>query len=76
MKAYVLIVTEATETRVACNVIRRLPGVIEAHAVTGDYDIVAELDANNPAQLARIVREGIRRTAGVKSTTSLLVLVR
>lgn len=72
IKAYVLIVTDPGHTRQVYDTVRAIDGVVEAHEVMGPYDIVAELEVDNLTELPEIISDGIRRVAGVESTTSLV----
>jgi DNA-binding Lrp family transcriptional regulator len=53
--------------------IRDVPGVLAADAITGDYDIVASIQALDLAEL-RAVLAGVQEIAGVLKTTTCMVL--
>jgi DNA-binding Lrp family transcriptional regulator len=53
--------------------IRDVPGVQAADAITGDYDIVASIQALDLAEL-RAVLAGVQEIAGVLKTTTCMVL--
>ncbi len=53
--------------------IRGVPGVNGADAITGDYDVVATLEARDLAQL-RDILAGVQGVAGVIKTTTCMVL--
>lgn len=72
IKAYVLIVTDPGHTKNVYDTVRTIPGVVEAHEVMGPYDIVAELEVDNLTDLPPIISDGIRKVAGIESTTSLV----
>ena len=55
------------------NAIRDVPGVQAADAITGDYDIVASIQALDLAEL-RAVLAGVQEIAGVLKTTTCMVL--
>ena len=54
-------------------VIRGVHGVLAADAITGDYDIVASIEALDLAEL-RAVLAGVQEIAGVLKTTTCMVL--
>lgn len=53
--------------------IRDVPGVHAADAITGDYDVVASIEAQDLAEL-RAVLAGVQAVAGVLKTTTCMVL--
>jgi DNA-binding Lrp family transcriptional regulator len=53
--------------------IRGVPGVLAADAITGDYDIVASIQALDLAEL-RAILAGVQEIAGVLKTTTCMVL--
>jgi DNA-binding Lrp family transcriptional regulator len=55
------------------NTIRDVPGVHAADAITGDYDVVASIEARDLAQLREILA-GVQAIAGVIKTTTCMVL--
>jgi Lrp/AsnC family leucine-responsive transcriptional regulator len=56
-------------------VIQTIPGVTEAHLVTGSYDYVLWVACRDHADLMRLV-EALRKQAGVQDTQSRVVLKR
>jgi Lrp/AsnC family leucine-responsive transcriptional regulator len=56
-------------------VIQTIPGVMEAHLVTGNYDYVLCVACRDHADLMRLV-EALRKQAGVQDTQSRVVLKR
>jgi DNA-binding Lrp family transcriptional regulator len=53
--------------------IRGVPGVQAADAITGDYDIVASIEARDLAEL-RAILAGVQEITGVLKTTTCMVL--
>jgi DNA-binding Lrp family transcriptional regulator len=53
--------------------IRAVPGVGAADAITGDYDVVATIEAKDLAEL-RDILAGVQAIAGVIKTTTCMVL--
>ncbi|MGZ5199562.1 MAG: Lrp/AsnC family transcriptional regulator [Telluria sp.] len=56
-------------------VLETIPGVTDAHLVTGNYDYVLCVACRNHADLMRLV-EALRKQAGVQDTQSRVVLKR
>ena len=46
--------------------------VLSVDTVTGQYDVIAQLEAADPNQLANLVKDGIQRVEGVERTTTCL----
>ncbi len=64
-------------TRHVADVIEALSaidGVIAAHAVTGRYDVIAQVEAPDFAHLANSVLAELRQIDGVQSTETALVI--
>jgi Lrp/AsnC family leucine-responsive transcriptional regulator len=51
-----------------------LPEVMECHHVTGDYSYLLKVRTQNPAELDRLISEGIRNVPGVTRTHSVIVM--
>lgn len=72
IKAYVLVVANPGTTRSVYSALQKIEGVTESHEVMGPYDIVAELEVEDLADVPSILGEQIRIIPGVESTTSLV----
>jgi DNA-binding Lrp family transcriptional regulator len=72
IKAYVLLVANPGTTRSVYTAVQKIEGVVECHEVMGPYDIVAELQVEDLAEVPPILGEQIRTIPGVESTTSLV----
>lgn len=71
-RAYVLIRAEAGKVGSAVQEIRRLPNVRQADAVTGPYDVIALLEAEDFDTLGKSVVDGIQKIEGVYRTLTCL----
>jgi len=50
------------------------PGVVEAHKVLGNYDIIAEIEGEDIRTIIEVIMNDLRKIPGVKkSVTSLCV---
>jgi DNA-binding Lrp family transcriptional regulator len=74
MKAYVLVKARTGEVQSVCDQIRALDGVTEAHMTFGPYDVVAEVETADVAQLAVISASGIQTISGVEQTLTCLAV--
>jgi anthranilate phosphoribosyltransferase len=68
--AYVNIVSDPGAVSQAATTIREFDEVAAAHVVTGEYDIVAQLDLGDREALPRVVAERIHGVPGVIDTTT------
>lgn len=68
--AYVNIITETGEVSNAGKEINDLDEVKDLHVVTGDYDIIAQLDLNDREDLPSVVSEKIHSVDGVIDTVT------
>ncbi len=69
---YMLITTDAGELENVLTRIMKNPNVMEAHAVTGAYDIVAKISTPYIAEAMGNIIRSIRKIRGVKSTQTLV----
>lgn len=74
IKAYTLIDTAAGTSEAACEAIRAIEGVTEAHVVAGDFDVIVELEGDRPHDLLRTVTSRIRPLEGVGTTRTYVWL--
>lgn len=74
MKAYVLVKARTGEVKSACEQIRTLDGVTEAHMTFGPYDVVVEVETPDVARLALITASGIQTIPGVEQTLTCLAV--
>ncbi len=74
MKAYVLIKTRAGDIQEVVSSLRKLKGVKEAHMTFGPYDVVAEVETADVAQLGSLTASGIQPIPGVEQTLTCLAV--
>ena len=72
IKAYVLIVANPGATKAVYTALRKVKGVSDCYEVMGPYDIVAEVQVEDLADVPPILSDHIRTIPGVESTTSLV----
>jgi anthranilate phosphoribosyltransferase len=68
--AYVHIAAEAGAVSAAANEIADLDAVSAVHVVTGDYDVIAQLELENPEDLPSVVADEIHAVSGVADTVT------
>jgi DNA-binding Lrp family transcriptional regulator len=72
--AYVLIEAASDKAMNALKAIIKIPGVKMANAVTGPYDIVAFVEAEDVDALGRVVLSKIRTISGVTKTLTCVAI--
>lgn len=73
MRAYMFINAMHGQSLALTKTIRDVSGVQAADAITGDYDIVASIQALDLAEL-RAILAGVQEIEGVLKTTTCMVL--
>jgi DNA-binding Lrp family transcriptional regulator len=73
-RAYVLIEAEAGQVGSVIAVLRELPGVAAADAVTGPYDIIMTIETPDPRDVGRLVMNEIHGVTGIKRTVTCLAI--
>ena len=73
MRAYMFINALHGQSLTLTKTIREVSGVHSADAITGDYDVVASIEARDLAELREILA-GVQAIAGVLKTTTCMVL--
>lgn len=73
MKAFVLISLSGNHERETLDRMKALPEVSAAYLVFGEWDIVLEVDTENPDALGSFIIDKVRSSPGIKLTSSLIV---
>ena len=73
MKAYMFINAMRGQSLALSVAIKEVPGVQSADAITGDYDIIAMVEARDLGEL-RTRMTGVQGLEGVLKTTTCMVL--
>ena len=74
LSAYIFLETEAGKTPVVAKRVARIKGVQHAHVVTGPYDIIVFVEAEDTSELVNIIVKKIQGVAGVTRTLTSVVL--
>jgi DNA-binding Lrp family transcriptional regulator len=75
--AYILINCEVGCEAPVIDELRLLPQVMEAAEIYGSsYDIIAKVTADTESKLKEIIRKDIRRIGKVKSTQTMMIVIK
>lgn len=75
VSAYVLISTAMGKASETTHSIAKIPGVIKAQSVTGLYDVIAIVDAEDMNSIGKIVANEIQRIPGIIETITCPTVV-
>jgi DNA-binding Lrp family transcriptional regulator len=67
-RAFILIETQVGRARQVAEALRSLEGIVSADVVTGNFDIIALVEAQDMATVAEIVTGRVQGTQGVMRT--------
>lgn len=73
-KAYILIETSVGESEDVSTALRQLPGVDTVDTVTGPYDIIAVVSANDLNAVGQIVTREVHTVTGIVRTVTCMVV--
>ncbi len=73
-QAYVLIQTDVGRSAQVAEEVARIDGVIAAHNVTGNYDVIALAEADSLDDVGRLVVNKIQLVHGIARTTTCNVV--
>lgn len=68
--AYVHILADAGAVSPAAQEIAAIDAVDTVHVITGDYDIIAQVELDNPDELPAVVADEIHDVSGVVDTVT------
>ncbi|WP_115865230.1 Lrp/AsnC family transcriptional regulator [Halorussus litoreus] len=72
--AYVMVKANTGEADRLKSAILDLDGVVDAHIVAGDVDLIAKLDVDSPADVKAIAADGIQSVQGVEGTQTYIAM--
>jgi DNA-binding Lrp family transcriptional regulator len=73
VRAFVLITATAGKALEVVDRLRDAEGVVHADAITGEYDVIAEVQAEDIAGIGRLVVERVQANGVLKTITCLAV---
>ena len=68
---FVLISAAPAHEREVCDRLSNIPEIVELHALFGEYDVIAKIEAEDYEKLGKIVVSKIRVIEGVIDTKTL-----
>ena len=74
IEAYILIKAEAGKVSNVASQLRAIQGVKSVSAITGPADLIAQVEAGDPQQLAELVMGNFHKVDGVKETDTRFVV--
>lgn len=74
MLAFILIRVPALRTGGAVQVLKSIPGVVEAHGLYGESDVIVKVDVPDNKTLDELVMEKIQGLPEVESTRTFIVV--
>jgi DNA-binding Lrp family transcriptional regulator len=72
--AYILIQTDVGKSVNVSGAITDIPGVTRVNAVTGPYDVIAEVEAHTVDELGRIVLSQIQQVPNITRTVTCPII--
>ncbi len=74
MKAFVLLKVDVGRLFDVLSEVKNIEGVLEAYAITGEWDIIACLEVEKPEDIARIVGQKLQSLTGVRGTLTFVAV--
>ena len=74
LSAFILIEVAGDHSKSAYKTIQRIAGVKAAYPVSGNYDLIVQVEADNMEVLSDLLMTKIRAVDGVTKTNTCLVL--
>ncbi|TMD12948.1 MAG: Lrp/AsnC family transcriptional regulator [Chloroflexi bacterium] len=74
MRAYVLINASAGRAIDVARSLAGVSGITNADAITGEYDVIAQVDAPDVAGIGNVIVEKIQKVDGVFKTITCLAV--
>jgi DNA-binding Lrp family transcriptional regulator len=74
VRAYVLISATAGKALEVVSKLQGQEGVVHADAITGEYDVIAQVEASDIAGIGKLIVEKVQAADGVFKTITCLVV--
>ena len=71
-RAYILIETAVGKTNEVASRLRPMPNMKSVDTVTGPFDIIAVVEANDLPSIGNLISEGMHRVPGIVKTVTCL----
>ncbi len=72
--AYVMIKASTGEADRLLESIADIDGVVDAHIVAGDVDVIAKVEVDEPAAVKGIAADGVQNVRGVENTQTYIAM--
>jgi DNA-binding Lrp family transcriptional regulator len=72
--AYVMVKAYTGEADRLKREIEAVPGVVSAHIVAGDVDVIARVEVDSPADVRQVAAADIQNIDGVEDTTTYIAM--
>ncbi|ADB62469.1 transcriptional regulator, AsnC family [Haloterrigena turkmenica DSM 5511] len=72
--AFVMIDVATGMPDAVCESVRGVEDVVEAHVIAGDFDVVVELEGENPHDVLSTVTASVRSLEGVGTTRTYVCI--
>jgi len=72
--AFVLIETAVGRTKEVVGILKKIKGVKSVHTVTGPYDIIAQIEAENLNEIGDLITGKIHDISGISRTVTCLTV--
>ena len=72
--AYVMVKAYTGEADRLKREIEAVPGVVSAHIVAGDVDVIARVEVDSPADVRQVAATEIQNIEGVEDTTTYIAM--
>lgn len=72
--AYIFVKANTPEADRLLSEIQAIDGVVDAHIVAGDVDIIAKVSVEGPAAVKEITTDGIGTISGVERTRTYVAM--
>jgi len=74
VRAYIMVKANTGEADRLKSDIEGIEGVVDAHIVAGDVDIIATVDVDTPADVKAVAATGIQGIGGVEDTRTYVAM--
>jgi DNA-binding Lrp family transcriptional regulator len=74
LSAFILIEVAGDHTKSAYKTVQRISGVKAAYTVSGNYDLIVQVETENMEELSDLLMSKIRAVDGVIKTNTCIVL--
>lgn len=74
VEAYLLVQTEVGQAANVASEVRKIPGVQSADDVTGPYDVIIKVNADDVDQLGKLVVARVQAVEGITRTLTCAVV--